>query len=429
MDERISKFIERLKKELAGLPENEIHEAIGYYQEYLDEAYDEGKDIERVIEELESPKSIADAVRTEMSLINAQKKPGIRNFTRALRNAFRSVSKPIYIFLISIVELMAYSMVAMFFGGAFAAGAGGVVGFLALAYEGIRMPGQFGIEKLGTFGFALLTGSLLLMTAVYLYRGGKLFIRLSSRLIATILNKSGKTIKPVEEYKGQKDIKMVRTVPILLVILAAGILIAGISGLPWRYFVISNSMRPEGMIKNISKEYNTRDISRLSIITANSEIRIARGSTDRIVVSYEQPDWMEYEDDVNGGMLTIREKPNGRLPLFQLITLHESKTGLSVLLPRDFNPDSISMESTGGHIFLLALAGNMEAKTLNGSINIGSSVDIDSYDISAGTKNGTIFAGGISTGVRKGVYTEFYRDSGSDKKIDITSINGSINIK
>jgi uncharacterized membrane protein len=428
MDNRITNYIESLRKYLTGLPDQEASEAVSFYTEYLNEALEAGKDLDKVIGELDSPEKIAGMIKTETSIIRAQHSPGFRNFANALRNAFKSVSTPLSIFLLAIVEFVSYSMVAIFFGGAFACGIGGAAAFLTFAYEGIRTPFNFWLEKLGSFGAALFTMSLLMLAAVYLYRCGKLFIKFSTNLVRSVLKKSTKPM-PEMEKKKETSLRKKRIVPSLLVIMAAGIILFGISGIPWKIYVITNSMKPEGMMKNIVLEYDPSSVNRISAVTANSVIRIIQGEGDKVLITYKEPEWMDYSVDNNGGMLTFHEKSSGMLPLFSLISLHEGMTELTISLPKGCNPNSVSLESTGGHIFISAQAENIDAKTLNGNINCDMNGSENAYDVKASTKKGSIVVDGTESGIKADDTVEYYKGMQSGKKIDLTSTNGSISIK
>lgn len=59
MDNRITIFIDKLKYQLKDLPEEEVLEAVNYYEEYLNDALDAGNDIDSIISKLEPTEKIA----------------------------------------------------------------------------------------------------------------------------------------------------------------------------------------------------------------------------------------------------------------------------------------------------------------------------------------------------------------------------------
>lgn len=429
MDERILNYIDNLKKELEGLPEDEVKEAVNFYEEYLNDAMEAGKNPDEVIKELDPPVGTAAMIKAETSIMKAQHNPGLRNFIRALKNAFGIVSTPMSVFSLSIVELFSYCMVAMLFGGAFAAVLGGAACVIVFLYEAVRMPLGFGLEIAGTIGFSLFSAGVCAILAVYLYRWGMLFIKFSTNLVRLIMVKSGRKIPEMRNEKPDGKPKRGKTVPVLLVTIAAGILLFGISGLPQRIFTITNSMKPEGMVKNITLEYDPGLVNRISAVTTNSVIKISRGSGDKIILSYEEADWLDYDIKNNGGTLDFTEKSNGRLPLFSLLSLHEGCTELAISLPESFMPDAINLESTGGHIFIYDSKYSLDAKTTNGSINLVGTVGGDGCNINASTKTGRIFIDSVQTFEKAGEGTEYHKDMESKFNINVSSINGNINIR
>lgn len=428
MNKKILDYIESLKKQLEGLPKEEVNEVVGYYEEYLSEAVDAGKDIDKVISEMDPPEKVADMLKTETSIARAERSPGLKNFANALRNAFSSVSTPMSVFLLAIVEFMTFGMIIILFGSALVSILTAAIVSFALIYEAIKIPPRFTLEIIGTIGIAMMIGGIFILLANYLYKSVKLFIRFSSGLIRLILKKSGRTAPESIKQEKNKSPKYKLAMYALLAMLTLGTMLAAVSGIPWRYFTIFNSMKQENTIKNVAFEYNPEQISKVSIVTAHSNIRIMRNSSEKIILAYEEPDWLDYEIHNNGSTLSFREKSNGRLPLFPLVMLHESRTELVVSLPRNFNPGTLSIESTGGSIFLSGLAGSIEAKTLNGSIDYSSGGVTENINIKANSRGGKIFASGIEAGQKIGEGIEYIRGNQGEKIVKLNSINGSINI-
>src|SRR5690606_34528353 len=115
-------------------------------------------------------------------------------------------------------------------------------------------------------------------------------------------------------------------------------------------------------------EGDLAEINEISIATAHSMIKLTTNATDRIVINYEQPDWLDYEMGTRGNKLFFYEKSNGRLPLFKLSSLHESRTELTVSIPKDYTPEFVELESRGGFIFIDEPVQNIRAKTYTGEI-------------------------------------------------------------
>lgn len=424
MNEEIKIFIDDLKKELLGLPEEEINEAVNYFEEYLNESLEARNNLEEVLMELGSPKKIADTLRRESNITSAKNKPGIRNFSRVIKDAFKSVSTPLSIFSLSITALISYSIIALIFGGAVICGIAAALVIVLCIYQAFIIPFKFILEIIGTIGMGTLVGGILSLTALYLLRCGKLFIKLSTKQIGLMLKLSG---KPVIKTAKEERKSLWPVTRILLIITVTGFVLFGASGLPWRFFTIFNSMKPEGNLNKVLTEYNASDINKITALTAHSIIKVEEGSADKIVVSYEEPDWLTHEISKAGGVLNFSEKSNGRLPLFDLISIHDSQTELNITLPKGFKTDLITLQSTGGNIFISNIAGNIEAKTLTGEIqyNIGAL----NSSITAHTGSGNIIVSDAKTGKSIKALKDYNNGVNSASKINLTSTSGSIIIK
>jgi uncharacterized membrane protein len=428
MDERVSNYIKTLKNLLKDLSEAEVKEAVDFYEEFLNDAAEAGKDLDAVLNDLDSPDKIAGMLRMESSIVKAQNRPDLKNFTRVLGNAFRSVSAPVSVFLLAIITLISSGMVALMFAGAFVSFVGAVAVALGMAYQALTIPGRFPLEIAGTIGAALFGASICMLLAVGLYKLGRLFIRISTQQIGLILKVSGKPVSGMEKTAAGGSLRTKRFVYACLLASAAGLLLFAVSGLPWRYLTIFNSMKPENVAMRIVSESDPGKVSKISIVTANSCIKVIRGTSDKITISYEQPDWMDYETGSSGSMLSFYEKSNGRLPLYGLSKLHESRTEVVVSIPEGYSPDVITLDSTGGYILIDGIEENVKARTYNGGISLTSSGTNDSRNIKASTINGRILAGGVRTGQRTDRGIEFYQNTKSNKTIELTSSNGNISI-
>jgi hypothetical protein len=331
--------------------------------------------------------------------------------------------------MLSIVALISYSMVALLFSGALVSALGALASGITFIYEGIRVPSGFLLDRLGTFGAGFMAAGLCMLLAVGLYKSGMIFIMLSTKLVRTMTGKHGKPVPKVSEDKGKSGIRPGRMVTALLVMTVAGTAFFVVSGLPWKYFVITNSMEPEGMVTAETFQYETKDVKKISVETTNTIIRLSRGTSDKISVNYQKADWLECTIDNASGTLTFKERSNGRLPLYELLSLHEGMTELEILLPSGYSPDSITLESRGGHIFITDPAGNIEARTFNGTIECSLGSALKDYSLKALANDGEIYVNGSQVPKKNEKATEYTAGSKSGKIISVTSTNGNISIK
>lgn len=424
MNQSIKLFIDELKKYLEGLPVEEIQRVVGYYEEYLSDSLDAGNNPEDVLKELGSPDKIAETIRKEINIKRAESNPGIINFSRVIKDAFKSVSTPVSVFSLSITTLLSFGMIALIFGAAVVCGTGAAAAILLCIYEAFTIPFNFILEILGTLGMGVMTAGILFVATLCLWGWGKLFIKLSTKQIGLMLKLSGKTAAKPEKHGSKRLWPVVR---LFLILSAAGFVLFVVSGLPWRFFTIFNSMKIEGNINKTVTEYNIQDIRKISVLTAHSAVRIEESSSDKIVVSYEEPDWLTHQISSSGGVLDFREKSNGRFPLFELVSLHASQSELIISLPKGFNADSITLQSTGGKIFISDINENLDVTTLTGNIKYNRGTSENS--IIARTKSGKILVDGVQNGKRANGWTEYNSGVNMNNKIKLTSTAGSITIE
>ena len=421
MNEKIKVFIDDLKKHLIGLPVEEVSKAVNYYEEYLSESLDAGNNIEEVLMELGSPEKVADTLRREANITRAENHPDLKNFSRVIKDAFKSVSTPLSVFSLSITALISFCMIALIFGGAVVCGVGAAAILLLCIYQAFIIPFHFVLEIVGTLGIGFMGTGIVSLAAFYLWICGKLFIKLSTKQIGLMLKLSGKAVKKKAKQESRRLCPVTR---LLLIVAAAGFILFGVSGISWRFFTIFNSMKPEENINKVVTEYDAADIKKISALTAHSIIKIGEGSSDKIVISYEEPDWLTHQISNNGGVLDFSEESNGRLPLFALVSLHESQTELSIALPKGFNADQISLQSTGGFIIISNISANIEAKTLTGKIQYNG--DISRNSLTARTGSGQIIVNGAQEWKKVNGWREYSSKINTDKKIQLTSTSGNI---
>lgn len=426
MDDRIKSFIDQLRGAMSGLPQREIDDAVQYYEEYLSDALEAGKDLDTVFAELEQPGQIAAVIRAEASIAKAQQSPNIRSFSGALANTMRAVTTPFTVFLLILCFIPSIILVGVFFITAAALFISAIVVAFGMLYAAVgAAPNMQGF--LGSLGIGLFTAGILLLCAYAFYLLAALMIRLSVLMIRRISKKPGQ-YRPEPESSGakRKPLRKRALLILYLSIVAAGLLALSISGLPLKYFAIFNSMEASN-IELRTMTYDISGIDRLSIRTTHTNIRLVRGNTDAITLTYEQVDWLDFDAGVSGTTLAFSERSNNTMPLFQLVQLHQNSADLVITLPADLDPMSIEVESYGGYIYSGVVSADISVKTTSGSIFITTSNDSPS-NIHAVTGSGTIDDGGSQGGIRTEKGLEYTRNNGSEYTIDARSAAGSIYI-
>lgn len=428
MDDRIRTFLDDIKNKLVGLPEAETKEALDYYEEYLNDALDEGKSAEELLSHLDPPEKIAAMIMAETSIRKAQSSPGLKNYSKALKYARFGITRPFSILMFSIFIFTTYSTALLLFLGAFASAAAACVILPGFVYEAIKIPSKYLGEILGTIGSGLFFAALCLLPAFGLFKLCRLFIRLSSGLVGRMLNKSRKPLPDISESPAEKSKSSNMLLKACLISIAVGLVLSLATGLPVKLFMIFNSMEPSS-INTQAWEYDQADVKQISISTAHSHIRLVKGNSDKIKITYEQPDWLEPETSCTDGQLTFSEKSNGRLPLFSLVSLHENRTEVVVSLPEGFKPSALKLESRGGFVHIDSTDFNVDVKTYTGSIYIEPGAGIKQAGIIASTSTGIIQAGGEDVGTKTSKGLVYNVAAQSNNRIRLETSRGSIFIE
>ncbi len=448
MDESLKSFLTELRARLSGFPESETREAVEYYEEYINDALEEGENAENILSHLDSPERIAAVIMTETSIRKAQSKPGLKNYSNVLKYSRTLITKPLSVLLFSIFVIVTYSTAFLLFLGAIVSAAAACIVLPGAVYEALKIPAGFTAEIIGTIGGGLFFAALCLLPAYGLFKLCTLFIRLSASLVGRILNKPGNQLRDTRQNstigisspspdsegitdageKGEKIAKRAGTsrwIPwTCLIAITVGLILSLSTGLPVKLFMIFNSTESSS-ITTQEWEYSKSDVNKISITTAHSHIRLEKGSSDKIKILYEQPDWMEPEISCANGQLTFEEKSNGRLPLFFLVSLHENRTDVVVTLPAGFEPAELKLESRGGFIYIETGDFNTKVKTYTGSIYVEKGTAMTA-GVKAGTSTGIIQAAGKDAGTKTAGGIKYEAVVNGGKAIEIETSRGSI---
>lgn len=427
MNEQLENFLKALEAGLRDIPQDERNKAIEYYREYLYDACESGADPDTVITQVGDAETIASAIRMEASIARARSNPGIRNYGNALKNTFRMVTAPFSILTLVLLVLLSGSIVTAFFTATLCTFAVSVGVLFIAVYEATRMSGQFFMEIAGTVGIGLMLSGLSMLLTLCLYRLGRVFIRISVWLIGKIKRKPVQYQSDAKIEDTGKRSPSKRFVWCFTAMTVAGLVLFSVSGLPVQFFNIFNSTKPNN-IQMEAFDYKTGDVNAVSIVSAHSIVRIKRGSGNDIRLLYEKSDWLDDDVKTDGKTLYFYEKSNGRLPLFNLVTYHESLTELQLEIPAGYNPDMIKIDSTGGHIIISGIDSNLQAETMNGRIEFDRS-EAENTRFIAKTVTGSIYSGDRPVGQKTGKGTEYISIGESGRSIELFTRNGDIYIQ
>jgi len=452
MDAKLMAFLDELKLELNGLPEEERAAVLDYYQEHLNDASYDGVSPEELLSKLDTPANIAASIKAEVSIKNVRKKPDLKNYSKAVKYSRSRITRPLSVLLFSILIFTTYSIAVCLFIITVASVASACIILSVFVAEALKIPSQFVPEIIGSIGMGVFFAGLMLLTAYGFSKLTGLSVRLSTRLIARMLRTDtnhsfdvAANINSVEKNATEAkvtdatqtinieggdsasrktDLKKLM-LKIVMAISASGLLISLFTGLPVTLFMLYNSLAPS----NIALEewaYSSEDVNSISINTTHSNIRLKKGSSDEVEIEYEKVGWLEPEISCANGRLEFEERSNGRMPLFRLLSLHENSAELTIVLPANFKPNELKLESRGGFIYIDSTEFPVEAKTYTGAIYVDSFADMESAAVKARTSAGFVRAAGEKAGTKTSDGIVYQSHLQRDALIQIETSRGNI---
>ncbi|MCX7771655.1 MAG: DUF1700 domain-containing protein [Clostridia bacterium] len=427
MNNRISEYLKSLGDRLSDLPEDEKSNILNYYEEYLYDASDSGKDLDEVINGLGSAEEVASMVNAEFQLQDARKNPSVKSFNKAMTHVFRGVATPMGYFLRGIFLIVGYALIVTVMLGALTAFISALAFPAMMLFEAVTLRTSFIAEFIGSIGAALLIFGIFSLAGLGLFALGRTLVQTAAGMLSWMLHRNKNKESYTEQASSKKVSKQLekKLYAVALAGLAAGLVLFFASGLPVKYFVIFNSMKPDN-VQTVSKTYDIGEVTKISVLTAQSCIRVVPSDDGKLRVTYEQPDWLQGELHVTDGVLEFKETSNGRLPLFDIATLHESRTQVTLYIPKNYDPELITLESKGGIISIDNVAANINAKTYTGEITLHEDIPIH---IAASTEVGAIEVGGRPAGERNARGISFALGADTLKHIVLTTSRGQIVIR
>ncbi len=474
MDAKLMAFLDELRLQLNGLPEAEKAAVLDYYQEHLNDASYDGVSPEDLLAKLDTPANIAASIKAEVSIKNVRSKPDLKNYSKAVKYSRSRITRPLSVFLFSILIFTTYTIAVCLFIITVASVAAACIILSVFVAEALKIPSQYVPEIISSLGMGVFFAGLMLLTAYGLFKLTGLSVRLSTRLIARMLKRNPAAASPSDPKQiyskdipskdtrhrlsgsaipaiAKRDVAGVKVIDsagardtqedgastaeridlkglilkIVMAISASGLLISLLTGLPVTLFMLYNSVAPSNIVLE-EWAYSSEDVNSVSINTTHSNIRLKKGSSDKIEIEYEKADWLEPEISCANGRLEFEERSNGRMPLFRLLSLHENSAELTILLPADFKPNELKLESRGGFIYIDSTEFPVEAKTYTGFIYVDSFADNESAAVKARTSAGFIQAAGEKAGTKTTDGTVYTLNVQNDVLIQIETSRGNI---
>jgi uncharacterized membrane protein len=427
MTERLADFLQSIRAGLSDMPAGAVDQELEYYQEYITDAVEAGRSDAEIREKIGNPAEIIATIRTAVMINNTEQKPGPIGLMRASRKVFDSITHSTVKASLVIGAVIPITFGIMLYLVSVLTVLGALISAALLIHGTIQIPSMYISEKVGMAGLMLATIVLMTSIGVGWWYVANLATRVTMKTLRRLMIKKrgiriteadGKRERNTAATRLGPDIKKRWFIFTGIGLVGVGLLFS--SGLPLRYFSIWNSMKPSGLTE-LRREFNPKEIHDISVFTLNSRVEIQKANANRVVISYEQPDWMKGTIQTKDGTLIFRERSNGRLPFMDFIAIHEGMTAVKIEVPRGYFLNKVIIESTGGHESIDAPAQEIWAHTLNGNIRFRSATGL--YYIQASTNQGTIFIRDVPLGTKR-----YNNDKRKNQLAVLESANGKIEI-
>ena len=379
-------WLEELKQALqASRLTKESAEVVGYYEEFLLDAAEAGRETAELLARFGSPEQVVSDTLSERSIQAAESKPGPFRLVTASRRTLKSTATAAG--RAAIVTAAVFPLLSGLFlylcGFLFFLLSPAVV---ALALLELPLVPIAAVDtKAGLLGLVLLLSGLGVGIGWILWSGANGLTRFTMRMLRS--KKPAKEGIPAEDASAAagttgvpasakkptrtRRAKVLRRIS--AAVLSAGVLFGLIllvgSNLAFNYFSVWNSLRPPHVVQT-EKTFPAQGLDAVRVDGMNSVIVVESVTGDQIVVSVESPDWLESHVVLMDGTLLVTESSNGRLPFFRYIAIHEGTTTIRIGVPEGFTLESLNIQSTGSSIFVWVPAEEISVKTRTGSIEL-----------------------------------------------------------
>lgn len=436
MGSRLDQVLERIRAGLDGLPEDTVRRVLDYYQEYIAEAIEAGRSEDEILLRLGDPGEIVEEIRAEASLAPEKTPadmpgPGLggpspTGTTEKTGDRCGRIYSGARAHAGKILLALGVSPFYLLGIGFYIIAAGGLLS--ALTAVGLTVAGILEIapgytwEKISMAGIGIFAAGCLAITGLLLWVGAAGITSFAHGLwrrdLPRWLERDRET---AGRKRGNGEIK--KKLVVLATIALLGLGVALPTGLPLRYFLIWNSVKPAFEV--YTQTYNAADIREIEVKTLNSMIIAevgARPGGNEIRIVYEEPDWMRGKFTVSGNRLIFSEESRGRLPFLDFVARHEGMTSVKIEVPPGYRAQAMTLASKGGHITIALPAGDIKARTLTGNIRFDGCGS--PFALRAVVKNGKIITGGRS--LAGGSYTA---GTGAENTVELESTGGTVTIE
>ncbi len=367
-----------IRAELTNLPEELIHGALEFYEEYFADAREAGHPDQETLRRLGGIREIAAQIRAEAVLSRAEHHPGPIRLIGGSWQALRGLAGAAARFSIFLGASIPYTLALCLYLLALAAFVSAAASAALLGFGITTIPGAGLMTKVSVASAALASAACLLATGMGLWAGANGIARLTLQALRRGLRRD----RPVDRPAGNAPAvtrprkgRLKAALLACLVAFAAGVVGLFLSPLPSKYFSIWSSAKPAHLTVR-AWSYPSASIRELQVSTMSSAIILDSGADRRgeIRISYEEPEWLTGATAATGASLSFRETTSGALPFMGFIARHPGTTSVRITLPRGYHAVTVNLRSGSGMVTVAAPVDALAVRTGTGDIRFQGAV-------------------------------------------------------
>jgi uncharacterized membrane protein len=380
-------WLEELKQALlSSRLTKESSEVVGYYEEFLLDAVEAGRETADLLARFGSPEQVVSETLSERSILAAEARPGPFRLVSASRRTLKATATAAG--RAAIVTAAVFPLLSGLFlylcGFLFFLVPPAVVALVLLELP--LVPIAAVDTKAGLLGLVLLLVGLSIGTGWLLWSGANGLTRLTMRMLrskkrveagdaegtsgtaASATAAAPNASKRPLRTRRAKVLRRIAATVLSAAVLFGLILLVG-SNLAYNYFSVWNGLQPSHVVQ-IEKTFPVQGLAAVRVDGMNSAIHVESVAGDEIVVSMESPDWLEPHAVLVDGTLQVTESSNGRLPFFRYVAIHEGTTTIRIGVPEGMTLEELDIQSTGSSIFVGVPTESISVHTGTGSIEL-----------------------------------------------------------
>ncbi len=341
-------YLKKIREALQGWTPVDIDDAVSYYEEFIEDALEQGLPENQILNRLGSPEQTIKTIKAEHNIQKTEDKPGP---LRLMNSIVGIPALKVSVVLGGIVPIVTSYLLYILAIASYIAIAGGVF-FSVYAVRQINPQYEWSI--IGMAGLALISAAVFGTFGFLTWRIANFITIHTMKLLRKFLNRGRITKTRQTEsriYATGKVRKGKKVLSAFLIIFLIGVVMLIPSGLPTRYFSIWNSKMPSNYTEK-EMHFPADEVKTISIAALNSKVILKKTSSDQVTILYQQPDWMKGNVKKEESNLSFAEKPNGRLPYMQFVSRHEGMTSVAVGIPEKNTVDTITITTKGGTVEL-----------------------------------------------------------------------------